>query len=241
MKSFMILCAALCISATAYSQRMVTGQYAIDDSRYEGMEKGPYLFKEFTKGIATNSRIGENVEYLLNYNGYSQEFEFIHNDIKSEMDAAYYNMIEISDYTPSEHYSDKYVSPSIKFVKGLDPKAPKSFSIVVYEDENVMLYKNFVVKTSRREINDPTQGIVEIESFVPNFQYFLKVGDQTKSIGLSKKKVESQLAHSKISTFIKKNKLKLKTEAELAKVISYYSDLKTSESTDALPIASAND
>ncbi len=240
MKLFTILCAAVCISTSAIAQNLLMGQHAIDESRYEGIERGPYLFQEFAKGVATNTEKGETVEYLLNYNGHSKEFEFMYKDVKSEMDAAYYDVIEVANYTPSEHYDNKYATPTIKFVRGLDPKAPKAFSIVVYEDDNVTLYKSFKADISEREFNDPSKGLVQIQSFNPDFRYFVKTDGKTKVVGLNKKKVANGLAHSKIESYIKKNKLKVKTEDELVQVVTYYSELKSLEAGNTSPVASAN-
>lgn len=230
MKSFIIYCIALCITTFSFAQKnIVMGQQAIDDSRYEGKEKNPYLFQEFATAKATNSKKGESIEYLINYNGHSKEFEFIYKDVKSAMDADYYDVIEVSNYTPSEHYPAKFASPTIKFMKGLDPKSPKSFSLVVYEDDNLVLFKKFVATINKKEFNDPARGVVNIESFSPKFNYYLQVGDDTKSVGLNKKKVLSALNSSKVESYVKKNKIKLKSEAELVKLITYYAELTAAE------------
>ncbi len=232
MKSFTMYCIALCFATFSFAQKsMVMGQEAIDDSRYDGKEKNPYLFQEFATAKATNAKKGETVEYLINYNGHSKEFEFIHKDVKSAMDASYYDVIEVSDYTPSEHYPAKFASSTIKFKKGLNPKKPKSFSLVVYEDDNLVLFKNFVATINKKEFNDPARGIVNIESFAPRFNYYLQVGDDTKSVGMNKKKVLAALNHSKVESYVKKNKIKLKNEAELVQLITYYAELTAAEAT----------
>lgn len=232
MKSFIIYCIALCVATFSFAQKsIVMGQTAIDDSRYEGKEKNPYLFQEFATAKATNLKNGKTVEYLINYNGHSKEFEFIHKDVKSEMDAGYYDVIEVTDYIPSEHYPAKFASSTIKFMKGLNPKKPKSFSLVVYEDENIVLFKDFVATINKKEFNDPARGVVNIETFSPRFNYYLQVGDETKSVGMNKKKVLSALDHSKVESYVKKNKIKLKNEAELVQLISYYAELTNAGST----------
>lgn len=232
MKSFIIYSIALCVTTFSFAQRnMVVGQQAIDDSRYEGKEKNPYLFQEFATAKATNTKKGETVEYLINYNGHSKEFEFIHKDVKSAMDARYYDVIEVTDYTPSEHYPAKFASTNIKFMKGLNPNKPKSFSLVVYEDENLVLFKNFVATINKKEFNDPARGVVNIETFAPRFNYYIQVAGETKSIGLNKKKVLSALNNSKVDSYVKKNKIKLKNEAELVELISYYAELTGAAAT----------
>ena len=232
MKSFIIYGIALCVATVTFAQKsIVMGQAAIDDSRYEGKEKNPYLFKEFATAKATHLKKGETVEYLINYNGYSKEFEFIHKDVKSAMDAGYYDVIEVTDYIPSEHYPAKFVSSGIKFRKGLDPKQPKSFSMVIYEDDNLVLFKNFVATINKKEFNDPARGIVNVETFAPRFNYYLQVGDETMSVGLNKKKVLSALNHSKVESYVKKNKIKLKNEAELVQLIGYYAELTAAEAS----------
>lgn len=239
MKSILTYCIALCLATTLFAQKsIVMGQQAIDDSRYDGKEKSPYLFQEFATAKAYNSKKGESVEYLLNYNGHTNEFEFMHKGVKSAMDADYYDVIEVNNYTPSEHYSEKFASTGIKFMKGLDPKSPKSFSLVVYEDENMVLFKKFTARISKKEFNDPARGIVNIETFMPSFNYYLQEGSDVQSVGLNKKKVLSALDHSKVETYVKKNKIKLKSEAELVKLVGYYAELKAAESSTS--IAAAN-
>lgn len=239
MKTLTSLCAILFVVSLAYGQTVVVGQQAIDDSRYDGKEKNPYLFKEFAKATATNSKKGETVEYLINYNGHTKEFEFIHKGVKSEMDARYYDVIEVSDYTPSDYYAAKYVTPTLKFVKGINPKSPKTFGIVVYEDENLTLYKDFFAKISKKEFQDPARGVVTVETFMPNFNYFVKMGDGNKMVGFNKKKLLSALDHAKVESFVKKNKLKIKNETELVQVIQHYSELTAAESSTSGAIAKA--
>lgn len=239
MKTLTALCAILFVVGISYGQDVVVGQQSIDENRYEGKEKDPYLFKEFAKAKAINTKKGESVEYLINYNGYSNEFEFIHKGVQSEMDAAYYDVIEVANYTPSEHYNEKYASASIKFVKGIHAKSPRDFQIVIYEDENLVLYKKFNSKISTKEYNDPARGMVKLESFLPSFNYYVKIGDASKSIGFNKKKLLSTLDHAKVEAFMKKNKIKIKNEAELIKVVAYYAELQAAESSTSDPIAKA--
>ena len=74
-------------------------------------------------------------------------------------------------------------------------------------------------------------------SFAPSFNYFLKVGSDIKSVGLNKKKVLAALNNAEIDQFVKKNKIKFKSEAELVEVIAHYAELEAS-STATAPIAS---
>lgn len=243
MKFLTTLCMVTMLATISFAQKksqaIVLGQHAIDDSRYEEIEQSPYLFQEFAMGTAYNTSTGEKVEYLMNYNGYSKEFEFIHNDVKSEMDASHYDVIEINDYVASESYNKKFSAPTAKFVKGLDPRAPKLFSLVVYEDENLTAFKRFKVRVGKRQFNDPSQGMVTIQSFVPEFDYFVAQGKATTALSFNKKRVIQALDHDKVTDYVKKNKIKFQNEADLAKVISYYSELKAAEASTSAPIASA--
>ncbi|MEM9325970.1 MAG: hypothetical protein AAGA85_09950 [Bacteroidota bacterium] len=234
MKSFILYCTAIFLTTMTFAQGMVDPK-PVEENRYEGKEQDPYLFQDFAKAVATKFKTGETEEYLLNYNGYTNAFEIMHDGKLCEMNATYFDVIEVAEYTPSKSYSDKFVSPSLKFVKGVNASAPRKFSVVIVEDESATLYKDFAVKISTREMNDPIRGVVERESFSPSFHYYIKLGDETKPIGLGKQKVVNQLADDKVSSYMKKNKLKIKTEKELVQVVAYYAGLQ-----GAAPLASAS-
>ncbi len=231
------LCCVLVSFAQAPAEKdksvvMVVNQNAIDENRYEGIEKTPYLFQEFAKAKAYNKGKNETEEYVINYNGNSKEFEFIFNDIKSEMDAAYYDVIEVENSIPSKHYKDKYTSGKVTFVKGIDPSDPRRLDMLVYSDETIVIFKKFSAKKFKRTMSSGEK----VEAFVPKFDYFM-IKDGKKSLfRMSKKNILATLDNAEVEKFAKKNKLKLDSESDLKEVLAYYNKVTLGDkpSSDAV-------
>ncbi len=244
MKTLIAFTLALCCVLTTYGQSdailAVVNQNALDENRYEGINKSPYLFKDFVTAKAYNLKKDETEEYKVNYNGYTQEFEFQYKGEVIELDQSYYDVIEIASYIPSGDYSDKYVSETIKFVKGLDPKNPAKHQILVFENKELKVYKAFDTRLSTRETNDPARGVVKTQTFNPRFTYSLMKDGKSNVIGLSKKKVLAALNEGQLETFVKKNKIKLDSEKSLLRVLAYYHDVTVKEAPTSDAIAASN-
>ncbi|MFY0685630.1 MAG: hypothetical protein JXQ90_00620 [Cyclobacteriaceae bacterium] len=193
------------------------------DSRYENIEKSPYLFADFVSAKALINGIPEEIE--LNYNGYTKSFEFAQNGKLKKLVVAPYEQIIVDDFEASSDYSDKYASEEVEFVKGFDSNRPRDLQLAVYSGEGVRVYKKFVVELSKREYTDPVKGRISKEFFVPRFHYYYITDGKTKPLNLGKKKVLAELNDKKIEQYVKKNKLKLDNESDLVNLMAYYDQM----------------
>lgn len=238
MKFLAFIALAACCSLTSYSQSVLMGT-ALEEDRYSEIKKSPYLFKDFAPALVYDKKKNITDKYLLNYNGYTKEFEFLHEDKTYVLDVRYYDEIEIAEYTPSTSYSPKFVSESIRFIKGIDPKDRKNFQMLVHTNDNMTVFKNFDVKLTLSESTGSGKGIVKTELFLSNFSYYTIKGDAISKLKLNKKSVQQSLdGHPKIASYVKKNKMKLNSEQNLRQLLTYYSDVILPEDAISDPVAS---
>ena len=237
MKFLTILTLAVCCSFASFSQTSSKKSASLligtelNEDRYPDVQKSPYLFEEFAPALVYDKRKNITDEYLLNYNGYTKEFEFLHNDKTFILDVGHYDEIEIAKYTPSADYSTKFVSESIKFVKGMDPKDRKNFQILVHDDDNLSVYKKFEVRLTLTESNGSGKGIMKTEYFRNAFSYFALKDDAVSKLKLNKKSVLASLNNGEVESYVKKNKMKLNSEQELKQLLAYYGDVVLGKST----------
>ena len=233
MKTLTLLTATFCCSLIATGQSanstiMLNNVMEIDKTRYDGIDRSPYLFKEFVTAKVYDKKAGKTEKYTMNFNGHTQDFEFIYKENKIALNEAYYDVIEMTGGRPSGDYSSKFFSESVRFVKGIDPKSPKKFQIVIYSDENISIIKKFEMRIQTSESTGSGQGIVTKTLFNPFISYYKVENGVTGKLKLNKKSVMESLNNEKVTSYIKKNKLKVSNEEQLKVVMAYYNDLTTS-------------
>ena len=244
MKTLSALAIAMCCAIVAQGQAKepifeVVNQNGIDENRYEGIEKNPYLFKEFASAEAHNKAKDEIEAYTLNFNGYTGEFEFIYQDKTIELDQNYYDEIVVTSCVRGEDVPEKYNFESARFVKGLNPEAPGKFQMEVFSNKEIQVFKTFEARLSSREITDPARGVVKMETFSPGMDYFMVKDGKVHNIGLNKKKLIAVLNAPAVESFMKKNKIKVKTEQELTRVLDFYHNLTVPETPDSEVVAAS--
>ena len=97
--------------------------------------------------------------------------------------------------------------------------------MLIYADEDMVIYKKFDARITSRSINDPSRGAVKITQFAPGFDYFMTKDGETTEIKLNKKKILAQLNNADVASYVKKNKLKLDNESDLKSVLDYYAQI----------------
>ena len=97
----------------------------------------PYLFDGFVEANLEDMEGHSMEKVLLNYNGYSDEFEHIRADEKIiEVDANWYHKIIFNTMKFSKSYSSKYMSDTTVFTRGLNPDNPSSLYLNVFEGDS---------------------------------------------------------------------------------------------------------
>jgi len=240
MKSLTIFTLAVCYSFASFSQQSTKISMlstALNEDRYPDIQKSPYLFDEYTPALVYDKKKNVTDEYLLNYNGYTKEFEFLYKGKTYVLDIRHYDEIVIEKYTKSADYSSKYVSESIKFVKGLDPNDQKNFQILVHADDHLSVYKKFEVKLALSESTGNGKGLVKTEFFLNGFFYYMLKDNTVSKLKLNKKNVQANLNDPEVVSYVKKNKLKLNSEQNLKQLLAYYTEVILVEKSASDPVA----
>lgn len=184
----------------------------IDESRYQDIKGSPYLFAEWKYGniVDNNGKTYEDV--MLNFNGYTHEFEARHKDKYIRLDEKRYIQVTVQEVG----------ADSIVFRRGLHMDIFDQFVQVLYQGKRVKFIKKFTVELAKNSVQNAS-GRADFKRFVPQTQYYTIIDYKMEFIPLKKKKIMDQLGHEKqIEAFAKAQKIKIDTEAGLRQLLLYF-------------------
>jgi len=197
-----------------------TGSVMTFDMRYEGVKGSPYVFKEFKQGevfLKTKNRITVKD---LNYNCFENEIAYKDpaTGVIRLMNKFQVDLFRISD-------EDK----TLTFVPvKLEANAETIFAEVLYNKAS-FVYKVYEKEWLKANYEGGYSADRKYDEFVDKYDlYFLKQGEHTlyKSKKSKKQVREAFPEHeSEISSYIKSNKLDLKEDQALVKLMKYYDSL----------------
>ena len=132
-----------------------------------------------------------------------------------ELDPAWYVRVVI-------HISD---TQDITFQRAFNTELQNDFMQLIYDGEQVQVYKQLKKDISTKVINDVGKTR-EAKRFVNLTKYQLIENDKVKSFKLSKKDFLKKVSNKKAAEgFLKKNKLKLNKEQDLVELMKFYDTL----------------
>lgn len=203
-----------------------------DRTRIFTVKGSPYLNEKFKKGTVINGTT--KTEALLRYNLYYDSFQMLNGNsekvfvlkapsIKIALEGKTY---VLDTYEVTTKDKALYYLPET-FNKELNGKKIEGYFRILNEGET-LLY----LKTSKRvpKFSLPDHGY---EQFSPtsltkiDYYYIKRKNRPATRIKLSKKEVLYALndKYNEVRTYIKKNKLKVKSEAEVIQILKYYDSL----------------
>lgn len=194
----------------------------IDETRYKDIKRSPYLYNEFTYGslLGKDGSLVDSI--LINYNGYSQEFEYK----KAgggiiELDSRYYFKATIisDDYNASILH--KFDSDTTVFTKGLNVADSRKFYVEVYKSKNVIAFKEFLMTLAVNEVQT-VGSTVSFKYFSPKSFYYMTIDGSPVRFLLKKKSVLGVLDNKEVAAFVKKEKLRMFDEVDLKKALEFY-------------------
>jgi len=215
--SLLLGCFSILITTTLSAQEtdvLMTNSRSIDKDRYKGVKGSPYQFEDWYKGkiISADADIIEGV--LLNFNGKTEGFEIKKDNNFIELDPRWYIRVEL------EETSEK----TIIFQKNFLPPLANKFTRVVYKGKNLRVVEDFISKIEVKVINNVGKK-EEIKRFYSKSNYFLIKDKKITLLKAKKKSLYALLGHKKeLESFIKKEKLKLSSEADLIKLFTFYEE-----------------
>lgn len=197
-----------------------TGSVKTFDNRYEGVKGTPYVFKEFRQGeIFLKSKNKVTVKEL-NYNCVENEIAFIDPATKVTrlMNRFRVDLFMIHDGTEM-----------ITFIPvKLKADAETIFAQILY-NKGSMVYKVYQKEFVKANYEGGYSADRKYDEFVDKYSlFFMKQGDHILyKARKSKKQVIAAFPgkESEISSFIKSNKLDLKKEESIVKLLEYYDSL----------------
>lgn len=186
----------------------------IDEKRYEGVRGYPFIWEEWQSGVVINSEGLSAEAEKINFNAHTQTFEVKKGARFIELASDGQNHVVITSLGEPQ-----------TFKKNIHPDLPLEFNQVLYDGATLQL-----VKSTEKEISTKVfQNVgkkVTVEQFVQRETFYLIQNGELRRIKTSKKALLKELKQSKkLDSFIKKNKLKLKNDADLAKLIAHYETL----------------
>lgn len=196
----------------------------IDTTRYENFKGSPYYFKDFVKATIVSNTFSLFEDLDVNFNGYSQEFEVRRGDEFIELDKKWYVRIDI-DPEKNKDILDSKDGEKIIFQRGFHAKYLTRFGNILYNDQSIILIKDYLVSLSEKTINDVGK-ILEFKRFDPKTYYYLIVDGEAKLLKTNKKGIIKALGYkNELETFFKAEKIKFSQDEDLKKLAAFYATL----------------
>lgn len=192
---------------------LMTNSRSIEEGRYQGVRGSPYLFKNWQKGkiISVDADAIEGV--LLNYNGMTNGFEVKKGNSFIELDPKWYIRVVIEGEESDE---------PIIFQRNFLPPLKDKFTRLVYKGKKLKIIEEILTKIDTKVIHNVGKD-EELKKFYTKTKYYLIKDRKPIFFKLKKKNVLAILEHSsEIEAYLKKEKMKLNSEEELIKLITFY-------------------
>lgn len=187
---------------------------------YTDVQGSAYLYDNWMKGSVTN---GKNVTYegvYLKYDQVADELTF-----KSESGEAKIFTQPITEFTINVGTDDAVLATRV-FRKGfvpVDGASPNTFYEVLADGQTQLLKR-----TSKSIFEElPYGSSTKVKKFQAELHYYLSKDAKLTKIRNDKKALLKALSNkeTELETYIKNNKLDLKKDADLAKVVDYYNSI----------------
>lgn len=195
---------------TVYVQNSVTGKNNLPIN----VEGSPYLDEEFKLGTVT---VNNDTSYkaYLRYNAFNDEIEM--------QDGSEVIALMKRDYITAKLSGYNY--QVIKFKQ--DGKARQGYATPLYTGDTSFYLRNQVVLRESKAASS-SYGKDKPARFEREVLYYIaKEGETAEAVRLTKKSIIETLSDQKASLdrYCKTEKLKLKTEAEVVKLLMHYDSL----------------
>jgi hypothetical protein len=212
---FLAIALGLALSSSAqiaYLQDPVSAT-VFNTERYSEIKGSPYLLNKWLNGTATTDK-GVYNKLTLKLDVYNNTLVF------NKDDQPYEFQEDIRSFTLIPSYKD-----TMYFRKGIAGGGlkPEQYVQILAEGAKASAYRSDIKLVS--EMSEVNRGMVK--TFNSSVRYFIVKNNSPVLVKLNKKEVLAVLndQEAKLSAFMEENKISLKREAELAKVVAYYNTL----------------
>lgn len=182
------------------------------------IEGSPYLEKEFVSGFIYNDSQKQYYGFQLRYNVYNDEIE-IHNIEDNSVSA----LLKNPDYSCTMHNRHfKYIQFNTTNAIGAD-----GYFIELNKGKMKLLMKyNCKYSSGKPSLNSIVESIPP--SFKISKKYYVQEDDSIILLPTRKKKILELFDNydNEVDSYIKKNKLNVKEERDITRIISYYNSIQ---------------
>lgn len=231
MKNLLACCILLFVSQTLLAQEtedkenkenvIILNSKDVDPHRYDDVKGSPYFFKNFVKGNIIASSADSFQDMLLNYNGYTKEFEVRDGNKYIELNKSVYMRVEV---LPEEN-PDLHLKFPLIFQKGFQLNWLNKFGILIYSGKHIKFIRDVDVVLSEKVLNDVGKT-VKFKSFYDKGDYYFLIDGELSPIKLREKKILDALGHgSELQKYAKENDIDLGTEEGIRKILPYWESL----------------
>lgn len=206
------------VLTTLDAQIIFENAKAIDQERYGDIRGNPYYFEDWVLGEFITNRGERITDILLNYNGYSRQFEAKKGNQYVILDEDTALRIQIAQADNSVEIEEEMII----FQPGLFPKRPELFCRVWYTGVQLQLIEEFNISLSTKTVQNVGKT-EKFKQFMPRRNYYLKHNGKISLLKLNKKGFYKLLGQkTALESFMKAHDIDLKSPPDLVKVLQYY-------------------
>jgi len=219
------------LSFTNYAQQndvLLTNSQAFEVEAYKDIEGTPYYFEKWQQGKVASKDAKDKEEqlYLLNFNGYTKNFEVRKDNRFITLDEKFYDKITVET-------DEEGVKKTLLFKTQVHPIYKNRFMKVVFEGTDFVVLQDFQKRMIEREVKSYDKGSIKVQEFSDNTTYYFVKGKKANAFKLRKKAVMGLFKshNGAMKSYVKAHKLKLSKESELVQIMSYFEQLNHPKST----------
>jgi len=148
----------------------------IEEVRYEGVRGTPYRYKDFGKVIMFDASLRSYPLDSVNYNGFSNHFDFYHEGVLRELNGNNFLRVEVPQNEGSNHI----------YARGLNVKFRESYARIVYQGENIIATLIYNVINDEKIVENPGQTL-KLQRFSAKSLYYAMVDGEFVTLKLTSK------------------------------------------------------
>ncbi|MFD2570587.1 hypothetical protein ACFSUS_08085 [Spirosoma soli] len=195
------------------------------DSRYEGQQGTPYLLTSWSNGQVSLRDGRQYKEVPLKFDAYRQELIMLRP--KSGNDSIIIARPTVARFLLTSPDGQSYLFSRYPMIKTTDDQLKEGYFLVLYEGKTALLKR--VVKTLKKaDYKGGYSADVRYDAYADANSYYVLKPDQTLSkVKLSEKSLLDALSDRQepLKSFIKQEKLSLKTENDAITLVKQYDSL----------------
>ena len=182
----------------------------LTEKRYSQVQGSPYYFKSWQKGTIKDIKGNSSSNTSINFNGETGLIEVKEGERIIQLNENLYNQVELMVD------GDKHI-----FVNRLTP-VDLTYYKAIYQGEIMQFLARFESEL-KKEDDVATYGASKSRTkFVNKTKYYIFQDQELKEVTRNTKKLIEHLKSPRLKSYVKKNKLNLKKDEDLAKALAYY-------------------